>query len=133
MARPIQKTTIILLGLTFFWFTVTVLSALLYSRSFLPASWRETVSPLLHPQWATATIFLMIPLQLWWIRKLTGNETDIRDMSARRYVMIFLLITAALTGFATTMGFLPFFFHELSVWPLVGFVLWDLVQSLSRR
>jgi len=122
MARPIQKTTIILLGLTFFWFTVTVLSALLYSRSFLP-----------HPQWATATIFLMIPLQLWWIRKLTGNETDIRDMSARRYVMIFLLITAALTGFATTMGFLPFFFHELSVWPLVGFVLWDLVQSLSRR
>ncbi len=125
-----KKQTLIFTVITLLWFVVTTVSALLYSHNFLPASWREIFSPVFHPQWATATVFIMIPLQWFWIRKLVGDEKVIKEQSARRYLMIFLLIAATLTGFAANMGFLPFFFHELCVWPLVILAIWDFVKSV---
>lgn len=128
-----KKSILVYAFFTFFWFVITSLSALLYSRAFLPESWQKIFSPVFHPHWATATIFLIIPLQWWWIHKLSGNEVSVRDQSSRRYLMIFLLVAAGLTGFATNMGFLPFFFHELTVWPLLLLGIWDFAKSLRGK
>ena len=114
---------------TFLWLLITALSALVYSRTFFPASWRNIFSIFFHPQWSTVTTFLILALQWWWIRKLVGTERTIREQSSRRYLSIFLLIAVMLTGFATNMGFLPFFFHQFCVWPLIAFGVWDFIKT----
>lgn len=114
-------------GLTFAWFLVTFFSAILITRLGLT----NLLSPSLHPWWATITLGPLFFLQLYWVRSFEITGAKAQNASARRYLVIFMLVAGLLTGLATQMGFLPFFYHQLAVWPLSIYMVVDFIKNLK--
>lgn len=113
--------------LTFGWFLVTFFSAVLISRFDLAGQ----ISTSFHPRWAIITLGPLFLLQLSWVRSFEVTGAKAQNASARRYLVIFMLVAGLLTGLATQMGFLPFFYHQLAVWPLSIYMVVDFIKNLK--
>lgn len=133
LMNPISKHLHLLFNLiSFFWLLLTTLSALFITRFSLQGVSSWILSPLFHPQWSTLTIALLILMNLYWVRHQPKTAKPDPDFSSRRYLIVFGLIAVFMTGIAAQMKFLPFFFHQLFVWPLIVAMLWDFVRCLRN-
>lgn len=131
--KPLSKHLHLLFNLiSFFWLLLTASGALLITRFASQQISDWILSPLFHPQWTIVTIAPLILMNLYWVRHLPQTTKPAPDFSSRRYLIIFGLIAALMTGIAAQMRFLPFFFHQLFVWPLIVAMVWDFVKCLRN-
>lgn len=74
-----------------------------------------------HAHWVLYSILPLILLQTLSLRKINASPdvTKVSEQRLNAYASNLLLMLAFLTGIAHYMGFLPAFWHKLSVWPLI--------------
>lgn len=111
------------------WALVTILSGVCTSGRLT-----GPFSPLFHPYWVIGTLLPVVFIHYREIRRLNQGEPSSKERDAllRRYAAVFGLALAFLTGISTMMGFLPAFFHQLIVWPLAVFAIFESVKTLKR-
>ena len=116
---------------SFLWLLLTVFGALFITRFSLPQDYRDLLLPTFHPQGTILTIAPLIFMNFYWVRHPPKTTKHDRDFSSRRYLILFGLIAALMTGIAAQMEFLPFFFHQIFVWPLIIAMIWDFIKCLK--
>lgn len=101
----------ILFFISCLWLIITVFSGF---------NWGNHLSINFHPRWGLITIIPLIITYFLWIQKVQREGfKDKKEIINRSYVILFFLTLGLLTGLGLNMGFIPFFLHQLVVWPLI--------------
>ena len=88
-------------------------------------------SAISHPNWALFSLIPMAILKKYHLKTLQNEQIIKKDELLRGYFVIFLMAASFLTGLSTQMRFLPHFWHQFTVWPLIIFGLWDQITTLK--
>lgn len=107
----IKRYYFILFFISCLWLIVTVFSGF---------NWGNHLSINFHPRWGLITIIPLIITYFLWIQKVQREDfKDKKEIINRGYLILFFLSSGFLTGLGFNMGFIPFFIHQIIVWPLI--------------
>lgn len=93
-----------------------------------------------HPRWVLITLIPLIIAYFLWIQKVQREDFknqrspelasvgEKKEIINQGYVILFFLTFGFLTGLGFKMGFIPFFIHQMIVWPLIPILTWLLIS-----